>query len=59
MGLVSLEGDVAAYAGGNFDLFNSNLGEKATARIKASKRLSEILLKGEASDFYLSLRIEI
>lgn len=59
MGLVSLEGDVAAYTGEYFDFFNSNLGEKATARIKASKRLSEILLKGEASDFYLSLRIEI
>ena len=59
MRLVSLEGDVAVYAGENFDFFNSNLGEKAAARIKASKRLSEILLKGEASDFYLSLRIEI
>lgn len=59
MGLVSLEGDVAAYTGGNFDFFNSTLGEKAIARIKASKRLSEILLKGEASDFYLSLRIEL
>lgn len=59
MGLVSMEGNFATYTGAFFDFYNSNLGEKATARIKAAKRLSEILLKGEASDFYLSLRIEI
>lgn len=59
MGLISLDGNFASYTGEFFDFYNPNLGEKATARIKAAKRLSEILLKEEASDFYLSLRIEV
>ena len=59
MGLISIDEGFAVYTGEEFELFNSNLGEKASARIKAAKKLSEILLKGEASDFYLSLRIEL
>ena len=39
--------------------FFDTLGKKAKIRISASKKLAEILLKGEASDLYLSLRIEI
>lgn len=57
LGLISLSGDLAIYTGECFDLHLSNLGEKASDRIKAAKKLSEILLKGEASDFYLGLRI--
>ena len=59
MGLISIGEEYAFYTGEIFDFYNSELGEKASSRIKAAKKLSEILLKGEASDFYLSLRIEI
>ena len=57
LGLISLSGDLAFYRGDCFDLHLSNLCEKASDRIKADKKLSENLLKGEASDFYLGLRI--
>ncbi len=59
MGLIDIEEVFAVYKGESFNLYNPDLGEKACARIKAARKLSEILLKGEAGDFYLSLRIEI
>lgn len=59
MGLISVDDGFVFFSGENFNFFNSDLGDKATARIKAARNLSEILLKGDASDFYLSLRIEI
>ena len=59
LGLITLDNGFAVYAGTSFNLWESSLGNKASSRVKASKKLSEILSKGEASDFYLSLRIEI
>lgn len=59
MGLISVDDGFAFFSGEDFNFFNSDLGDKATARIKAARKLSEILSKGDASDFYLSLRIEI
>lgn len=43
----------------DFNFSANSLGETASNRIAASFKLAEILQKGEASDFYLSLRIEI
>jgi len=59
LGLLKLSNDGVRFSGGNFDFFNPSLGEKAKTRIAASQKLAEILVKGDASDFYLSLRIEI
>jgi len=59
MGLISLNDGKAFYLGEKFDFYNSGLGEKANERISVAKRLSEIMMKGDASDLYLSLRIEL
>jgi len=59
MGLLKIENGFANYRGGNFDFSNQSLGKKAADRIKAAKKLAEILAKGDASDLYLSLRIEL
>ncbi len=59
MGLLNIKPDGVVYTGDSFDFSQPTLGKKATDRILASKKLAEILTKGEASDFYLSLRIEL
>ena len=59
MGLISIEGNKAIYTGDSFNLFNSTLGNKTRDRVKAAKKVSEILQKGDASDLYLCLRVEI
>lgn len=59
MGLLKFENDSISFCGGSFDFAEKSLGKKARDRIAASKKLAEILMKGEASDFYLSLRIEL
>lgn len=59
MGLLRIESDGVIYNGDSFNFYEQSLGNKAKDRIAASKKLAEILIKGEASDFYLSLRIEI
>lgn len=57
--LLKLTNDGVKFSGSNFNFSNPSLGEKAKTRIAASQKLAEILVKGDASDFYLSLRIEI
>lgn len=59
LGLISLKNDELIFEGSKFDFNDDTLGKKAKMRINAAKKLAEILLKGEASDLYLSLRIEI
>ena len=59
MGLISIYDDRAVFSGDTFDFSNTSFGNKTSDRIKAAKKLSEILLKGDASDFYLSLRVEL
>ena len=59
MGLLEIENESVNYLGERFIFSTPGLGDKAAARIKAAKKLSEILMKGEASDLYLSLRIEL
>lgn len=59
MGLLEIENKSVNYLGERFIFSTPGLGDKAAARIKAAKKLSEILMKGEASDLYLSLRIEL
>ena len=57
--LISFNGKVACFSGDDFDFEEPTLGRSTRKRIVASKKLAEILQKGEASDFYLSLRIEV
>lgn len=59
LGLISISNNVLGFSGKDFDFNDTKLGDRANARIKAALRLSEILVKGDASDFYLSLRVEI
>ena len=47
------------YVENDFNFTLPELGNKATSRIIASKKLADILIKGQASDMYLSLRVEI
>lgn len=57
--LISFIGEAVSFSGDDFDFEEPTLGGSARKRIVASKKLAEILQKGDASDFYLSLRIEI
>ena len=59
MGLLQIEDNIVIYNGNSFDFAEQSLGERTRNRISASRRLAEILTKGDASDFYLSLRIEL
>ena len=59
MGLLKIDNNNVTYNGYSFNFSEQSLGEKAKDRISASRKLAEILTKGEASDFYLSLRIEV
>jgi hypothetical protein len=57
--LLKIKDNMLLFTGEKFNFVDPTLGEKAKARIEASKKLADILAKGEASDFYLSLRVEI
>ena len=59
MGLLQIEDNIVIYDGNRFDFAEQSLGERTRNRISASRKLAEILTKGDASDFYLSLRIEL
>ena len=59
LGLLCIQDNSAVFNASDFDFTTKSLGEKAADRIAASFKLAEILQKGEASDFYLSLRIEV
>lgn len=59
LGLISIKNDEIIFEGSKFNFNDDTLGKRARMRITAAKKLAEILLKGEASDLYLSLRIEI
>ncbi len=59
MGLLSIKNNAVIFIENNFNFNDSTLGKKTTARILASKNLANILMKGDSSDFYLSLRVEV
>ena len=59
MELLKIENSSISFCGNSFNFSEKSLGRKALDRIAASKKLAEILTKGEASDFYLSLRIDL
>ena len=59
MGLIGLRDNYAYFRGERFDFKNTTLGDKAKARIASARNLANILAKGETSDLYLSLRVEI
>ena len=59
LGLLYTKENFVYFSAPDFDFSTKSLGDTAANRIAASRKLSEILQKGEASDFYLSLRIEI
>ena len=59
LGLISIKENIVYFNANDFNFANTSLGEAATSRISASGKLAEILEKGDASDFYLSLRVQI
>ncbi len=59
LGLLYRKDNWVHFSATDFNFATESLGETAHNRISASRKLAEILQKGEASDFYLSLRIEI
>lgn len=59
LGLLYRKENLVYFSAPDFNFATKSLGEIAHSRISASGKLAEILQKGEASDFYLSLRIEI
>ena len=59
MDLIQMDGEWIVFNGNSFDFSRKDIGQLATARIKAAYKLAEILQKGDASDLYLSLRIEL
>lgn len=59
LGLLETNNQGIKFTGQDFDFSAPSLGDKAKSRIAASKKLSEILAKGDVSDFYLSLRVEL
>lgn len=59
MNLLSINENMVFFTAKDFNFATSSLGDAAFSRIAASFKLAEILVKGDASDFYLSLRIEI
>lgn len=59
LGLIFIKDDKIFFNGDKFNFNDNTLGNKATLRIRAAKKLADILMKGETSDLYLSLRIEI
>ena len=59
MGLLRMSGNKVLFLAYDFDFNNRGLGEIVCKRIMAADKLAEILKKGDATDLYLSLRIEI
>lgn len=59
LGLISIKENIVYFNANDFNFINTSLGEAATSRISASDKLAEVLVKGDASDFYLSLRVQI
>lgn len=59
LGLISIEKGVVYFNAYDFSFADTSLGETAADRISASGKLADIMLKGDASDFYLSLRVQI
>ncbi len=59
LGLIKINNDRVLFTGFIFDFNNPTLGVKAKDRIGAAKKLANILMKGNASEMYLSLRVEI
>ena len=59
LGLLYRKDNWVFFSAPDFNFATKSLGETALSRISASGKLAEILQKGDASDFFLSLRIEI
>lgn len=59
LGLLRIEDNMITFCADDFDFNNNSLGKVVNHRVRAAKKLAEILMKGEASDLYLSLRVEV
>ena len=59
MDLLRIKDNMVYFNAADFNFYTHSLGEAAANRIAASRKLADILQKGDASDFYLSLRIEV
>lgn len=57
--LILIEGYTVRFNGQDFNFQDKSLGKKAKYIIKASDKLSQILLGKESSSLYLSLRVEL
>jgi hypothetical protein len=57
--LLTIKNNEVIFTGDKFGFDDPTLGEKAKSRIAASRNLANILAKGETSDLYMSLRVEI
>lgn len=59
LGLLNIIDNELIYSGIEFDFKNKTLGKRASDVIEASIKLANILDKEDASNLYLSLRIEL
>lgn len=59
LGLLRIEDSMIIFRADDFDFNNNSLGKVVNKRVKAAPKLAEILMKGKASDLYLSLRVEV
>ena len=58
-GFLDIQDDKLIYGKMKFDLDNETLGDRAIDIIKGASNISNAIDKGEASNLYLSLRIEL
>lgn len=59
LGLIKIDNETLIYIEKNFEFSEKILGDRAQEIIKASYNISEILKKEDASNLYLSLRVEL
>lgn len=59
LSLLRVDDNYVIFTGDKFDFSEKSLGKKAQTIIAASTNLSKILSKEDASNLYLSLRIEL
>jgi hypothetical protein len=57
--LIRIEGSTLVFSGDEFNFNEKSLGKSAQDLIATAENMAKILMKGEASSLYLSLRIEL
>ena len=59
MKFLEFRNTIVMYRGDSFSFSTRHIGKNAGKRVEAARLLSKILSEGEASDLYLSLRVEL